>query len=101
MYGTVCRFMVKPGMEMQIAALTKEFELANIPGSRAEYVYQMDNNSNEYYMAVIFESEDAYKRNAMSPEQDMRYQKFRALLAADPEWHDGKIVYSDIKAMAR
>jgi hypothetical protein len=93
--------MVKPGLEMQMTALTKEFEQANIPGSRAEYVYQMDNNSNEYYMAVIFESEDAYKRNAMSPEQDMRYQKFRALLAADPEWHDGKIVYSDIKSMVR
>jgi hypothetical protein len=54
----------------------------------------MDNNANEYYMAVIFDSEETYKRNAASPEQDMRYQKFRNLLAADPEWHDGTIVYA-------
>ena len=35
----------------------------------------------------------AYQANAASPEQDARYQKLRALLARDPEWHDGEVVY--------
>ena len=32
--------------------------------------------------------------NADSPAQDARYRQFRALLEADPEWHDGEIVLS-------
>ena len=101
MYGTICRFMVKPGMEMQLDTLSKEFGSENIPGALGEYVYQMDSNPNECYLVVLFESEEAYKRNAASPDQDARYQKFRALLASDPEWHDGKIVHSNMKMMAK
>jgi quinol monooxygenase YgiN len=101
MYGTVSRFMLKPGMEMQLAALTQEFDQAKVPGALGEYVYRMDSNPNEYYLVVIFESEEAYKRNAASPEQDARYQKIRALLVSDPEWHDGAIVYSSMASMAK
>jgi quinol monooxygenase YgiN len=93
--------MLKPGMEMQLAALTREFDQANVPGARGEYVYRMDNNPNEYYLVVLFESEEAYKRNAASPEQDARYQKIRALLASDPEWHDGEIIHAHVAAMMR
>lgn len=94
MYGTVCRFQIHPGMEAKLVDLTKDYESMSVVGIRAEYVYRMDSNPNEYYMAVIFDSEDAYKRNAASPEQDARYHKFRALLAREPEWHDGTIVYA-------
>jgi quinol monooxygenase YgiN len=101
MYGTICRFMVKPGMESQFSALSQEFDNANISGAVGEYIYRMDNNLNEYYMAVIFDSEEAYKRNAASPDQDARYRKFRALLSADPEWHDGAIIYAHAATMTR
>src|SRR4051794_34784226 len=101
MYGTVCRFQVKPGMESQFGAVTREFDSADIPGSVGEYVYQMDKNSNEFYLVVLFESAEAYKRNADSPEQNARYGKFRALLAAEPEWHDGEIVHARTTAPVR
>src|SRR3954465_8553904 len=94
MYGTVCRFQLKPGMEAQLAKVTGEFEAVTIMGERAEIVYQMDNNPNEYIMVVVFDSEEAYKRNAASPDQDVRYRMFREILAAEPEWNDGQIVYS-------
>jgi hypothetical protein len=45
-------------------------------------------------MVVAFESKDAYWANARSPEQDARFKEMRALLASDPEWHDGEIVGS-------
>jgi hypothetical protein len=32
--------------------------------------------------------------NAASPEQHARYEQYRALLTAEPEWHDGEIVHS-------
>ena len=41
---------------------------------------------------VVFESREAYWANAQSPDQNQRYQEMRALMLADPEWHDGEIV---------
>ena len=94
MYGTVAKMKFKPGAEQQMASLMKEYETLKIPGHVATHVYRMDQDSNEFYMAVIFADKDAYHKNAQDPTQDARYRKMRDLLAADPEWHDGEIVYS-------
>lgn len=94
MYGTVARLRVRPGMKDQLMALSKEFEDSNAPGWIAEFIYQTDEDPNVYYMAVVFESRRAYAENADSPEMDAFYQKFRALLEEDPEWHDGEIVWA-------
>lgn len=91
-YGTVARFQLKPGMEAQLRAYQDEIGAAKLPGLVAEFTYRMDEDSNVYYEAVIFESREAYRANAESPEQDARYHKLLALLAAPPEWHDGDIV---------
>jgi quinol monooxygenase YgiN len=92
MYGTIARFRVKPEMAARLKELEREYSAAPIPGHVATYVYQMDADPNEFYMAVAFAGKEAYQANAGSPEQDARYRKFRAFLAADPEWHDGEIV---------
>jgi hypothetical protein len=54
----------------------------------------MDANPDEYYLVVGFESKESYTANAASPEQHERYQRYRAWLTEDPEWHDGEIVQS-------
>jgi len=95
MYGTVARMRVKPGAEQKLIEFTRDESDVKIPGFIAQYVYRMDNDPSEYYLVVLFESRAAYSANADSPEQDARYQEFRALLASDPEWHDGEIVYAD------
>ena len=93
MYGTVARLRLKPGTEQQIAALMKEYESLKVPGHVSTTTYRMDNSPDEYYMAVVFDNKDAYTRNANDPAQDARYRKMRELLAADPEWHDGEVIY--------
>ena len=94
MYGTVARLHLNPGMQQQFEALGKEIEAQGIPGWVAEYVYQSDTNPDEYYMAVVFESKEAYRKNAESPKQDAIYRRMREMLAADPEWHDGAVIYA-------
>ncbi len=54
----------------------------------------MDADPNELYMVVWFTDKAAYQKNAASPGQDKRYQELRALLAADPEWHDGEVIFA-------
>jgi quinol monooxygenase YgiN len=94
MYGTIARMRVQAGMEAQFDQLNAEFTAAGvIPGLVGQYVYRSDADPHEYWLAVAFTSKEAYRQNAESPAQHARYERLRALLEADPEWHDGAIVF--------
>ena len=92
MYGTVAKMRIKPGMEQALLAVAQQAQ-NEIDGLAGEYVYRMDNEPDVYYLAVVFRDKEAYKANAASPEQHERYKSFRELLADEPEWHDGEIVF--------
>ena len=92
MYGTVARMRIKPGAEQQLIEFDRQEQARNIPGFVGEYIYRMDADPAVYYLAVVFESKEAYVANATSPEQDASYQQMRALLESDPEWNDGEVV---------
>lgn len=94
MYGTVAQFHAKPGTEAQLAAYNRDIGSIAIPGITATYVYRLDADPNTYFLAVIFKSKEAYLANAADPKQDERYRRLRALLAADPEWHDGEVIFA-------
>ncbi len=95
MYGTVARMRLKPGMEAKLKAEMAQYERLGIPGFVSTLVYRMDRDANELYMTVVFKDKASYDANAKDPKQDERFRKMRALLAADPEWHDGEIIASD------
>jgi len=90
MYGTIARVRIDPARVEELKALGRRIGVA--PGQIARYVYQMDANPGELFLVVVFESREAYWANAQSPEQNQRYEEMRALMSADPEWHDGEIV---------
>jgi quinol monooxygenase YgiN len=96
MYGTIGHLHIKPGMEGQFRQLLQEqaraFETGQVVGFVASYTYRMDANPNDYYIAAVFESREAYWTNSQSPEQDARHQQRLQLLEGEPEWHDGEIV---------
>lgn len=93
MYGTIARMRAKPGAEAHLSEQMSAYEAANIPGAIVSYVYRMDNDPSEYYLAVVFSDKDAYVANAKSPEQDARYRELLQYLEGPPEWHDGEITY--------
>lgn len=92
MYGTIAKVTAQPDKIEALRALAAQLALA--PGQIARYVYRMDANPQEYMLVAVFESRAAYQANATSPEQHERFMELRALLTADPEWHDGDIVDS-------
>ena len=96
MYGTVARMRIKPGMEVKLKEDMARYEGLKIPGFVSTVVYRMDADPNEIYMAVVFKDKASYAANARDPKQDERYKKMRAFLAADPEWHDGEIISSEM-----
>lgn len=94
MYGTIARMRLKPGKEADMQRWADENAMNPIPGLVFQHVYRMDNNANEFFVVVGFESKEAYQANANSPEQHQRYLQYREMLDAEPEWHDGEIVTS-------
>jgi quinol monooxygenase YgiN len=92
MYGTVARLQAKPGTRAEIEASIEEAKTRAVPGMVADYIYRLDTAPDEYYLVAVFTDKAAYVANANSPEQDAQYRRLRALLVADPEWHDGEVV---------
>jgi quinol monooxygenase YgiN len=93
MYGTVAKLHLKAGgLEGFQRNMKKQSEA--ITGSVAEYVYRMDDDPQTLYLAVVFKSKESYFKNANSPEQNARYEEMMQWLAAEPEWHDGEVVFA-------
>jgi hypothetical protein len=94
MYGTVARFRLQPNASDKLLKLAQEYDSLGIPGFVCEQVYQMDADSNEYYLAVVFSNKETYFANSNTPQQHQRYLQMRALMTEEPEWHDGEVVYA-------
>ncbi len=90
LYGTVAKLKVLPGKLNDLIAITGEPP----KGTVFEHVYKLDSGNNEYLLVVGFESKEAYKKNAESPEMHKMYTEYRKFLAADPVWQDGEIIQS-------
>ena len=89
MYGTVARVKAKPGFLEEIENSLKQ---RHPKGFIRLIVYRLDSDTDEYYMAVLFEDKQSYFSNANSPEQDAEYQKLNSYFLEDPVWHDGEVV---------
>ena len=95
MWGTIARMRAKPGHEQGLLDVSREELAAHRPsGFVSTLIYRSVDDPQELWMAVAFESEEAYRNNAASPEQDAWYRRMLEHLEGDPEWHDGEIVQS-------
>ena len=92
MYGTIAHFRIRPGVKDEFIKAMDSFGDVAIPGWVADYYFQMDNDSEDFYLVAIFQDKETYMANADSLEQHERYLQFRSFLVEDPEWHDGFIV---------
>ncbi|MGH7775576.1 MAG: putative quinol monooxygenase [Candidatus Dormibacterales bacterium] len=93
MFGTVARYQLKAGRSEQFLSELKGFEDSPPPGWFYHTVFRSTNDPDELWMSVVFESEEAYRRNADSPEMDKEYRRLLDHMRAEPEWHDGHVVH--------
>jgi hypothetical protein len=88
MFGSVFKMQVQPGKKKQLMDLMMN-DGRTTPGMRAALMY--DTGGDELWGVAVFDDEKTYRTNADSPEQNKEYEQMRALLTADPEWHDGNV----------
>lgn len=94
MFGTVARMQVQEGKFDEFVALMENEEPDMAEGYVSTVMYRSTNDPNELWLSVIFSDEESYRANAAAPSQNQMYERMRALLAADPEWHDGEVIFA-------
>ncbi len=93
MYGTVARMHCKPGGLAWVRAwMEAQSGRRTMGGWVSTTVYQSDEDPNVVWIAVAFESREAYHANAATPIQDQLYHQMLTGLESPPEWHDGEIL---------
>jgi quinol monooxygenase YgiN len=92
MYGTVALCHVRPENFGKLQAMAAAEGFAGIEGYLGTDLLVVDNHPDTLLMVVRFEDQATYRANGDSPDQDARYQDFRALMEDDPVWYDGEWV---------
>ena len=100
MFGTVARYVLKPGHEKQFMDDMGSFETDPPAGWVYHTAFRSTKDPNEIWLSVVFESEEAYKKNADSPEMDREYRKMLDHLQSEPEWHDGHVIHEAMRQSA-
>ena|SRR5438093_9949717 len=94
MFGSVFRVKVKPGSYDKLQEVIASWNRDRAPkavGTQGSYALHSKDDPNEMWVMAIFDTEENYYKNANDPDQDAWFQKMRANLESDPEWHDGEI----------
>lgn len=94
MFGTVARSRLKDGVTVE--QLKAQFaDPDDRPASAvALLIFQSASDPREIWIASVFESRDAYTANAESADQQARFERMRALMEGQPEWHDGEVLFA-------
>lgn len=90
MYGTVALCTVAPESVDRLRALAAAEGLVGINGYLGTDLMVPENHPGMLLMVVRFTDRESYVANAESPDQDARYEDFRALMESDPVWYDGE-----------
>jgi len=101
MFGTVARYRIKPGSEQYWMDQMKGMESDSPEGWVYTTVFRSTKDPNEVWLSVVFESEEAYRKNAGSPEMDKEYRKMLEHLQGEPEWHDGEVIHEAMRQPAQ
>jgi quinol monooxygenase YgiN len=96
-FGTIARYRIKPGRFESLRARMERFEDSPPDGWLYSTVFQSTSDPNEVWMTTVFESEEAYRRNADSPDMDKQYQTMLEDLEGPPQWHDGNVISEAMK----
>jgi quinol monooxygenase YgiN len=99
-FGTIGRYRVKPGHEEQFVGDMASFEQNPPPGWIYHTMFRSTKDPNEIWVSVVFENEEAYRKNASSPEMDKEYHKMLGHLQGEPEWHDGHVIHEGMRKQA-
>ena len=93
MYGTTARMRIIPGSEAVFRAYLDALQAYPTEGWMCTTYAQSDDDPHEVWLSVVYESEQSYRASVANPNQHALFTRLRSILEADPEWHDGEVIY--------
>ena len=90
MYGTVAKTRVKAENREKLREIFENTARREVAGFVTSYMLY-ENDSDVAWLFAVFEDRATYDKNAGDPAQDAEYRRYRELMEAEPEWHDGEI----------
>lgn len=97
MYGSIYRCRVQSGREQAVLEMIERWhrELRpKLPEFVRDGFYRSQSHPGWYFGYVVFETKEAYERNANDPDQDRWFRDFRELLDGEVAWEDGELIQS-------
>lgn len=91
MYGTIGHLHLKPNQIDNLKQFLQNLE--SRPGVLALSLVAKDGNTSDYYWTIVWVDKVAHDANNSRPEAPAEYQQLLGMLAGDPSWHSGEIVY--------
>jgi hypothetical protein len=91
MYGTVGRLQIKPGRLDDLKRYIQQFETTL--GVLAASLVGKDGSTSDYTWTIVWTDKAAHDAANSRPDALAEYQRLLDMLAQDPEWHSGEIVY--------
>jgi hypothetical protein len=93
MYGTIAIMRALPGRRSEVVEILRRQFLAmeHVSGFVGHYIYLLEDDPDGLATSVVFDSKASYTANAVSDEQNRRYEEVRALMREDPQWLDGVV----------
>ena len=81
-----------PGRRAELVEIIRrQFRtIEHVSGFVGHYVYLLD-DPDCLASSAVFDSKTSYMANAVSEEQNQRYEEMRALMQEDPQWLDGEV----------
>ena len=89
MYGTIFNLEVKEGCEQELIAGYNKLE--NPPGAVAFFLMKQDKMRSDLVGVAVFESREAYVKNANRPEQHENFTNMMQYLVSEPAGMMGNI----------
>lgn len=95
MFGTIARWRLRADVtDEQLNGVLAMMRDDRPASSVAILVFRSATDPREIWVAGAFESREAYVANAATPEQNARFERIRALIDGEPEWHDGDVIFA-------
>jgi heme-degrading monooxygenase HmoA len=91
MWAQLIKARVKPGKQGEVEQVQREFERRGADGSTGwvrSIGLQNQNDPDEYYNLVFFESEEKARANERNPEQQEMVQRLMNLFEGQPSYVD-------------
>ncbi|SRR6266498_3713712 len=97
MFGTTGYLAAKPGMENDLKTFVEKF--GNSPNIVSICLYKVNSDQNDFIEFILWVDKNAHDETSSQPDFPAAYQNLLDLLAEEPRWYSGEMVYESFSGI--